>query len=179
MKYSIFIPRLSKQFDSTRIKLELEVHLLGDIEKIDIVEDKKCRECNMVFVHYSKWNSDNIQSLDIKNKLDGGTPCSLYIFSLQYYWKILKAHAQIEPIIPFNPVISRPTLFNSSTNTPSIFSNMLKDNSAISLFDRMNDSDKLDGLIPNIKTNTNNDKKIQELEDRISKLEKYIYNHVS
>jgi hypothetical protein len=81
MKYSIFIPRLSKQFDSTRIKLELEVHLLGDIEKIDIVEDKKCRECNMVFVHYSKWNSDNIQSLDIKNKLDGGTPCSLYIFS--------------------------------------------------------------------------------------------------
>jgi len=162
-----------------RIRLELEVHLLGDIEKIDIVEDKKYRECNMVFVHYSKWNSDNIQSLDIKNKLDGGTPCSLYILSLQCYWKILKAITPITPNTPFNPVISRPTLFDSSINAPSIFSSMIKDNSAISLFDRMNDSDKLGGLIPNIKTNANNDNKIQELEDRISKLEKYIYNHVS
>jgi len=44
----------------------------------------------------------------------------------------------------------------------------------------MKDSDRLGGLIPNTNTSSvNSDKKIQELEDRISKLEKYIYNHVS
>lgn len=176
MKYSIFIPHLPKQIDSDRITLELRSHILGDIEKIDIVIDKKNREYNMVFVHYSKWNSDNIQTADIKKKLDDGTSCALYMLSTQNFWKILKAKV---PDIAFNPVISRPTLFDSSTNTPPIFSNLIKDNSAISLFDRMKDSDRLGGLIPNANTSSvNSDKKIQELEDRISKLEKYIYNHV-
>ena len=69
MKYSIFIPHLPKQIDSDRIRLELGCHILGDIEKIDIVIDKKNREYNMVFVHYSKWNSDNIQTTDIKKKI--------------------------------------------------------------------------------------------------------------
>lgn len=175
MKYSIFIPHISKQFDSERIRLELGNHFLGDIEKIDIVVDKKNREYNMVFVHYSKWNSDNIQSADIKNKLDCGAFCALYMLSIQCFWKVLKAKI---PTPTFNPVISHPTLFNSSTNTPSIFSNIIKDNSMSSLFDRIKDSDKLGGLIPNTPT-VNSDNKIQDLEDRISKLEKYIYNHIS
>ena len=177
MKYSIFIPHLPKQIDSDRIRLELGCHILGDIEKIDIVIDKKNREYNMVFVHYSKWNSDNIQTADIKKKLDDGISCALYMLSTQSFWKILKAKV---PDMAFNPVISRPTLFDSSTNTSSIFSNLIKDNSAVSLFDRMKDSDRLGGLIPNTNTSSvNSDKKKKELEDRISKLEKYIYNHVS
>ena len=177
MKYSIFIPHLSNEISSDRIRLELGGHLLGDIDKIDVVIDKKNRKCNMVFVHYSKWNSDNIQTTDIKNKLDGGEFCALYILSTQCFWKILKAKV---PDIAFNPIIFRPSIFDNSSATSSIFSDLIKNNKTVSLFDRMKESDSFGGLIPNTNTPTvNSDNKIQELEKRISKLEKYIYNNIA
>jgi hypothetical protein len=173
MIYSIFIPHLPKEIDKHRIQLELSYHLLGEITKIDIVSSH--HKWNNFFIHYSTWNNQNPIAVDIKNKLDDGYACNLFIISSNTYWKILKNTSTIHTsessweLIknPFEMNLSKPLLLKESQSTSSLFD-------SLSLFERMS------GNNTSIKTTTNNSNdNIDALEKRIKKLEDFIYYHTN
>ena len=177
MKYSIFIPHIQKEISKERIKLELGYHLLGEIESIDLITTHHAY--NKAFVHYNNWNINDPKAQDIKNRLDCGYFCNIYVMSINKYWKLLKNKtSKSSNNSPFELTIRKPTLSDRSSGpgTSSIFGDLIKLDNDLSLFERIvgNDNDK------NSKFNNNNNEasKIQKLEDRITKLENYIYNRI-
>lgn len=176
MIYSIFIPHLPKEIDKHRIQLELSYHLLGEITKIDIVSSH--HKWNNFFIHYSTWNNQNPIAVDIKNKLDDGYACNLFIISSNTYWKILKNTSTIHTIesafklikTPFETNIPKPPALRETRNTSSLLDNL-------SLFDRMIGSTSIKSEEHN--TTTSNNIRINDLENRIKKLEEFVYYHTN
>ena len=167
MSYSIFIPHLSKEINIEHMKIELGHHILGEINKIDII--KSHHKWNHFFIHYSTWNILNPIARDIKDKLDNGHACSLYIVSSNTYWKILKNTSIKHKTINKNPFeinISTPTLLRDNRITSSLFNNM-------SLFDRIIGDDTEEH-----NTTTSNNR-LDELEKRIKKIEEFLYYHTN
>jgi len=176
MKYSIFIPYIQKDMDTERIKVELNNHLLGEIEGIDIITTH--HKYNKAFIHYNNWNVTDANAYNIKNILDQGTFCRIYIISINKYWKLLKNKStKVTTKSPFELTIKKPTLTNKENgfHSSSILDNLLKIDNDISLFEKMigGDKPKLNNSLDN---HNNESNKIQKLEDRITKLENIIYN---
>lgn len=157
--------------DIQRIKVELNNHLLGEIERIDIITTN--HTYNKAFIHYSEWNVIDPNAYNIKNILDQGTFCRIYIISINKYWKLLKNKStKIANSSPFELVVKKPTLTNkdNSFQSSSIFGDLVKMDNDISLFEKMIGGDKPKN------NNSLDNNRIQKLEDRITKLENIIYN---
>ncbi len=170
MKYSVFIPQIQKDISKEYIKIELGIHLLGEIESIDLITTHHAY--NKAFVHYSDWNVNNPNAFEIRNRLDCGQACSIYIYSINKYWKLLKNKStKTLNKSPFELSIKKPMFSEKGSNT--LFGDLIKLDNDLSLFERMigNDNDK-------IKSNSNETSKLQLLENRIIKLENYIYNRI-
>ena len=179
MSYILFIPHLFKEIDIQRIQTELGYHRLGEISKIDIV--KSHHNTNNFFIHYSTWNNHNPIAIDIKNKLDDGHACNLYIISSNTYWKILKNTSKIHTIESSWKLINNP--FETKPSKPSKPSILIENKATpssldnLSLFDRMIGSTSIKSEEHN--TTTSNNIRIDDLENRIKKLEAFVYYHTN
>ena len=81
----------------------------------------------------------------LKNILDQGTFCRIYIISINKYWKLLKNKStKIANSSPFELVVKKPTLTNkdNSFQSSSIFGDLVKMDNDISLFEKMIGGDK-------------------------------------
>ena len=135
MKYSIFIPQIQKELSKERIILELGNHFLGKIESVDLITSHHAY--NKAFVHYSEWNVNDPKAYDIKNRLDCGYFCNIYIMSVNKYWKLLKNKSlKSSNKNPFELTIRKPTLTQDKASS-SIFGDLIKLDNELSLFERM------------------------------------------
>ena len=88
MKYSVHIPQIQKKITKNRISSVLNDHVLGTIEKIDLVSVNS--KYNMAFIHFSEWNVHIPVAQKIKTNLDNGSYCQIYVANTNEYWKLLK-----------------------------------------------------------------------------------------
>lgn len=153
MRYSIFIPVLPKNITIDIIRSELTLHDLGEISSIDIITSKLTH--NYAFVYFNNWNQQNFNAVHIQQQLNMNIPCNIYILSQSTFWKILKNNSTHPKN---NPILIKPiSKIQNSTEQ------------SVSLFDR----------IMKPYTTSNNDIRMNEIESRLTKLENYIYKHIS
>lgn len=167
MRYSIFIPVLPKNITIDTIRTELTLHGLGEIVSVDIITSKP--KHNYVFVYFNNWNQLNFNAIHIRQQLDTNIPCNLYIPSLSTFWKILKNKSTHPKNMPILDTIS--ILDNIPTSIKPISKIPANTEQTVSLFDRI--------MKYNPSTKSDNDVRMNEIESRLTKLENYIYKHIS
>lgn len=171
MKYSIYIPQVGKEITKNFIYSEIDYHLLGKIDKIDLVFGS--HKYNMAFVHFSEWNTRNETANKIKTQLDAGSYCHIFISDFKVYWKLLKKKSSSDDSISSNKMAIKK--ISPVTSDKSVFTDLIKIDNELSLFDKIIESSR-----PSFSNNNNNsdNPKLKDLEERISKLENYIYNNL-
>ena len=112
--YSIVIPRVFKNIGEKRIRAIVYKLRFGFLQRVDIVP-KRGKEFNVVFLHFSQWNTD-ASSTAVRNKLDTGDQVKI-VYEEPWYWLIKKSEATRPEDRPKRE--QRPAPFIDFSHTPA------------------------------------------------------------
>lgn len=112
--YSIVIPRVFKNIGEKRIRAIVYKLRFGFLQRVDIVP-KRGKEFNVVFLHFSQWNTDP-SSTAVRNKLDAGDQVKI-VYEEPWYWLIKKSEATRPEDRPKRE--QRPAPFIDFSHTPA------------------------------------------------------------
>jgi hypothetical protein len=92
--YSICIPRVFKNISEKRIRAIFYSLKLGFVERVDMVSKTSAKgdEFSRVFVHFSNWNENNSNAVQIQQKLDSGEKVKI-VYDTPWFWLITKSQA--------------------------------------------------------------------------------------